>query len=444
METGEKKEDAASIEQRICNKFNTSKPPLLDLVVLTSQNSHLYLPRYIPDDEFDFWFKKAPLRGNTNIMVSGQAGIGKTTFVDFYFTKNNLRSNYIRIDMGSFFNENNVFISNSFYHHTFIKLNEYLTTQRRDEFKVDRNDLISNPEYFLRTILNRRYKDETMEPLFLFLDNIDVHTRKMHAEALKSCRPLLAQNNIRIIFASRRKFREYVGSRTSGDFFTWFDKIIDLDPIPFELIVTKRFESVALDNFTCPFSKNAMIFLSRYSNGNLRVALRYTESIVLDAVFEDAALPIGCRMASKFLYKRGNITDKIYRKLQPNDKHPIYLKSLQFLREYHQMSKKFYHKLNKHYGFSVSRLEEVYRELIEWDFFDSNPQRQPGGDTRHYVNDTSRVGAIYALIDSKILYELYLEHTLPSLSNKKLEVLGYDDDPWGGELIKEEEFLKLF
>jgi hypothetical protein len=429
------------LDEKVIKKFSFISIPTLDVELLTMENKHLYISRGDAEYKFDSWYRHSSFRGNTNIMVSGRAGTGKTTFIDYFFQLMVEEANYIRIDMRQFFEGDNRFNEKTFFTHVYNKLDHYLTRQGREQRPVGRDSVAREPEYFLSLLLQRRFTDERLDPLFLFIDNIDVRPTTMHEKSLNCCQALLSQPNIRVVFASRRRFSDYIRHEISGDFYGWFDIIIDMKPISYRSVVSRRLESVSDSDFSFPFEPDTVNFIQNYSNDNLRTALRYTKTIMEWVADKDCFLPIEYDRAVCALYLNNDIPRIYSLSYQTDDRDPIFLKVLHFLRLYHRVSHKYYSKLHRICGYSRGRLDAVCKTLIAWRCFDKEYAGIIDGEHCETYLTTARVGELFHIIDCGLLYQLHLFYDVPKLHDPKSAFIGYEKNPWGSEF---EEPIRIY
>ena len=415
----------------VLRKFKFEKMPYLDVEKITESNRHIYIRRNIAEYQFRNWHKNCHHRGNTNIIISAPAGTGKTTFIKYMMEFDIKEINFISIDTREFFREGNNFNRNAFYSKVYRELNYYLTLHGREQRPVSPESVKSDPEYLLDLLLEKRFSNETLHPLFLLIDNIDVKPVSLHEESLNACQVLLAQPNIRLIFASRRRFTDYIRRQISSDFYGWFDIVIDLPQISYFDVISKRFHSVKATNYKFPLTDNSVDLIQNYSNDNLRTALRLTQMTIDSTVLNDWNLPLIYDYISCSLYQNGQIP-KVYSLFhQSDDSHPIYLKVLHFLRFYHRVSHKLFTKLNRLYGYSKTRVEKVCDDLVANRFFDKEILSHFQGEPSNNYQTTSRVGELFRMIDCGLIYQFHELFDVPRFINDEIAFTNYGGNPWG-------------
>lgn len=418
-------------ENLVCDKFLFVRQPIYDLELLTADNKNLYVSRLWADGAIENYCKSIWANISSNIMISGRAGIGKTTFVHFFFTVLNPQFHYIRINMAQFFRrteQEEAFLENDFYMWLWNELSRFLRTENFHVDAVSQKDLAKDPKIHVFNILQNFFYGEFNSNLFLFIDNIDVRPKALHIRSLDSCLPLLSAPNIKVVFASRRQFTQYIRETISSEFYSAFPMIIDLNPIELYRILSARIDSVKKDGFTFPLSQEALTFLEAYSNGSLRSALRYTQTILLDAALNDEPVPISRIPAVKSLYKGKDVV-RVYSREQFDDKEPIRLIVLKYFRQYGKSDGKFYSKLYRLFGFPGNRLLTVKNELIEARLFDTVPI---GGEKAYSLMQITPKGGEYCkIVDDGLMYELYKEFDIPTLADTKAAYIGFEKSPWG-------------
>jgi len=147
-------------------------------------------------------------------------------------------------------------------------------------------------------------------PPIIFIDESDHLPESTQETILLQIESLLVSNKCKVFFTTRKEIENIFLGDVNSKYRSRFTDIIPLGPIKpsagsmAKLILEKRFEPCAGENYQYPFAEETNIFLEDVSNGSIRELLRYTSFILSEASASKLLKPINVDFAFKVLSEK--------------------------------------------------------------------------------------------------------------------------------------------
>lgn len=319
--------------------FNLKKAPKISIhPLLKEEELSFFIDREKEIEELSLYLSDEEPQ---NILISGPAGIGKTSLVSKVGV---LREDFVRIDI-SYLEENQSVLERitialldfasqlgvkgmddlieTFYFTT----KEVALSEKKAKVKIPiaegaiehkkglekaKKELVIGKELLVEKLLGQTKSRLGNNLPVIFLDESDHLPEGLQDKIFAIIEPLLVSPLCKVIFSTRREVRRVFQTDENSRYRARFTCGIEINPLRLAShgstareILSKRLSSEAAAGYQYPFDGEFDRYIETVSNGNLRELLRYTYLIMTEAILRKLPLPISADSACEILAEKG-------------------------------------------------------------------------------------------------------------------------------------------
>jgi GTP-binding protein EngB required for normal cell division/predicted transcriptional regulator len=337
---------------------------------------------------------------NSPILIGGDAGVGKSTFINNLISKHIPKNNFYSIILNVDNQPNNPIVKD----YLLKKMTEYLDFLINGEIigrkfiakfqkkvqqyiadgilYVDKNERINNIVVIISDIA--RYLNSIKQnypKLVIFLDQVEKFGSDTLITYISEYLGLITSSKfIQFIVCARKETIRNAKQSIKGFFSTYFKRFVEIESPSIEKILQKRFyvgrgDTVTIEEINKYFTRSFCDLVENISNNNIRIMLRRFEKIM------ESTLPCegreGYVQYFSFLILSGYIDD-LYKKINHADTIPLTKIVFDALQYYGTVDKKFYtviktkvmtsKNIKKIIGLTDENIDIAVKYLLDEDF----------------------------------------------------------------------------
>ena len=325
-------------------KIGLKSEPFLSIEPLSTKDDFAYFVNR--DKEFSEISSYLESTNPFNLLISGKAGIGKTTLInrillDFPISlrvdlsqieEHQAIIDRITLEVAKFTMKLGVKSAESIekqliYESRMIKSTSKKISGKLPFFEtgIERKkggEQLSRVSLISRETMIEEMLDNINRPIIIFLDDADHLPLNLQANILESCEPIFVSKKCISIFATRKETGELFAKEPDSVYRARFMDFVELKDIVMRQhqsvhsLLLPRFNKVVLDSFIYPFSQEVEVFLASVCNSNIRELLRYSAIILRQSILQNVPVPIKVEFAMATLasknYLIGEIDEESY------------------------------------------------------------------------------------------------------------------------------------